>query len=105
MAISDYLTSGGSFIDVKTPIMFLGKTMDSETFRSFSGVIAKAINVNRKSHSVPTILDALRSMVMDHVPLRSRQAKMFRYCKKKNLMGRRGENCHVFTEDLLFELN
>ena len=39
---------------------------------------------------------------MDCVPLRARQAKMFRRCKKKNL---REENCCVFTEDLLFELN
>ena len=79
--------------------------MDPETFRSFSGVIAKAINIDRKSHSVPTILDAMRCAVMNHVALHARQAKMFRHCKKKNLMGRRGENCHVFTKDLLFELN
>ena len=45
-AISDYLMSGGSFSDVKTPIMFLRKTMDPEMFRSFSGVIAQAFVVN-----------------------------------------------------------
>ena len=89
-ALAVYLTSEGSFSDLKTPIMFIRKAMDPETFRSFSGVMAKAINIDKKSHSVPTILDALRATVMDRVPLRARQAKMFRCCKKKGLMGRKG---------------
>ena len=85
--------------------MFICKLMDPETFRYFSGIIAKAINIDKRPHSVPTILDALRSTVMDRVPLRARQAKMIRHCKKKNLMDRKGENCHTFIKDLLFDLN
>ena len=65
----------------------------------------KAINIGKRSHSVPTILDALRATVMDRVSLRVRQAKMFRRCKKKGLMGWKGENCRTFTEDFLFDLN
>ena len=42
-ALEDYLTSGGPFTDVKTPIMFIRKIMDPKTFKSFSGVIAQAI--------------------------------------------------------------
>ena len=83
VVISNYLMSGGSFSDVKTPIMFLRKMMVPETFWSFSGVIAQAIDVDRKSHSVPTILDALRSTVMNQVPLRARQAKMFRHTARR----------------------
>ena len=67
--------------------------------------MTKAINIDKKSHSVTTILDALRATVMERVPLRARQAKMFRRCKKKGLMGWKGENCCTFTEDLLFDLN
>ena len=36
--------------------------------------------------------------------LPAQQAKMLRRSKKKNLMGRRGENCRVFTEELIFKL-
>ena len=32
-ALEDYLTSGGPFTDVKTPIMFMHKVMDPETFK------------------------------------------------------------------------
>ena len=85
--------------------MFIRKVMDPETFRSFTGVMAKAINIDKRSHSITTIFDALRATVMDRVPLRARQAKIFRHCKKKGLMGRKGENCRTFTEDLLFDLS
>ena len=49
-ALANYLTPRGSFSDVKTPIMFIRKVMDPEAFRSFAGIITKAINVDNKSH-------------------------------------------------------
>ena len=60
-AILDYLTSGGSFLDVATPIKFLKKMIYPEMFRSFNGAISKAISVDKKPHTVPTIVDTLRS--------------------------------------------
>ena len=41
---------------------------------------------------------------MDQVPIRARQSAMFQRCKKKGLMGKKGQNTRMFTQDLLFEL-
>ena len=84
--------------------MGLKTTMDPEGFRSFSGAISKAVSVDRKPHIGPTTVDTLRSTIMDRVPIRARQARMLKRSKHKNRMGHRGENCKVFTEELLFDL-
>ena len=72
--------------------------------KSFLQVIAQAINIDNKSHSVSTVLDAIKETIMDWVPIRARQSAMFRRCKKKGLMGRKEENIQMVTQDLLFEL-
>ena len=41
---------------------------------------------------------------MHRVPMRAQQSAMFCRCKRKGLMGRKGENTRMFTQDLLFEL-
>ena len=98
------LDSRGSFSDVVTPIMFLKKTMFPKTYRSFSGAISKAISIDKKPHTVATIMKTLRSTVMDRFPICAHQAKMLKSSKHKNRMGCRGENCMAFTEELLFDL-
>ena len=55
-AISDYLTSGGTFTDVTTSIMFLNKILCSETYRSFSVAIKKVVSVHGKPHMCPLLL-------------------------------------------------
>ena len=60
--------------------------------------------MDKKDHTVSTILDAIWETIMHRVPIRARQSAMFCRFKKKGLMGKRGENTRTFTQDLLFEL-
>ena len=57
--------------------MFIRKTMCPETFKSFSGMITQAIEVDKKDHTVSTILDAIHETIMHPVPIRVRQSAMF----------------------------
>ena len=41
-AITDYLTLGGTFTDVATPIMFIKKLLSSENYKLFCVAITKA---------------------------------------------------------------
>jgi len=81
--ITDYLNSGGSFNDVKTPVIFIKRLMDHETLRAFMPALDKAIE-GGMTHCTRTIVDTLNNVIVARMPKRGHLTKFFqKNCQKR----------------------
>ena len=84
--------------------MYLKKLFDQDTFIIFDSAIQAEL-AKGAPHSIKTLVDTLRSMILTHIPRRGRLTKMRERTTKINQMGDNGENLLSYTERLILEMD
>ena len=74
-AVSDYLLSGGLFTDIEVPRMYLKKLFDHDSLIMFDSALQAEL-ARGSPHSIETLVDTLRNMILSQIPRRARLIKM-----------------------------
>ena len=102
-AISDYLLSGGQFIDIQVPIMYLKKLFDTDSLILYNAAVIAKLTAGVPPQ-IKTLVDALREILLGRIPRRARLINMIDRPMKINQMGDEGQNLHSFSEGLILDM-
>ena len=103
-AIQDYLMSGGPFSYKMVPRMYLKKLFDQDSLIMFDIVLQTDLT-NKAPHSVKTLVETVRNMVLSRTPHTARLTNMIERTQKINQMGYLGENMLSYTKKLILEMD
>lgn len=77
-AVSDNLSSSGTFTDIEQPIMYMKKLLCKDSLINFRAHVNKRILYERADPNIKTLIDSLKEMILACIPRRARFYKNYR---------------------------